>query len=273
RGINRQDLLTALRARCDELGVVTHQAAAPRAVALGQAGLDLVVAADGASSGLRVRLADRLGVDVPRGRCRYAWLPGPRTHDALGFHLLDSEHGPLVLHPYPFGEGLTAVVAEMREEVWRRLAGPSPDRARTGLPTALMEILDAELGPIRLSGPVPRWRRFATVRVQRWSADRLVLLGDAAHTCHFSIGSGTRLAFEDAWTLADCLAEADWPGAVREYERLRRRAAEMMLAAATATQRWFEDLASRLPADPVRLTESLLARSGRVTGEELRLTG
>src|SRR5262249_8704040 len=117
RGINRQDLLTALRARCDELGVVTHQAAAPRAVALGQAGLDLVVAADGASSGLRVRLADRLGVDVQRGRCRYAWFACHRTLDAFGFHLLDSEHGPLVLHTYPFGEGLTAVVAEMREEV------------------------------------------------------------------------------------------------------------------------------------------------------------
>ena len=265
-GINRTALLDVLRGRCQRLGVVfTGQ---PAGADLGQQADDLMVIADGRSSMTRRPYARDFGVRLHQGACRYAWLSVKKLSGSFAFHLLTGPHGVVHLHSYPYDLDATAVVAEMREEVWRRFSAGVGHRAGHGMPDSLRRLIEDTVGSLSGAGP---WRNFVSVTAERWSVGHMVLIGDAAHACHFSVGSGTGLAMGDAWALAECLA-ADGPvtGLLR-YEELRRPAVTATCAAAEASQRWFENIADEVSAPTAVLARRLLMRSGRVPADRVRL--
>ena len=267
RALSRGALLRALRARCAAAGVTLRAGPAPDPARIEA---DVLVGADGAGSAVRRSRAAELGAVEEVGDCRFLWGWVPAAGDAFAFDVLEAPEGVAVLHRYPYAPDRTAVIVELPAAAWRRFGA---DRG-PGLPAGLAALLAPALGGAALQGTAAGWRAFRSVRCGRWSAGRTVLLGDAAHAAHFSVGSGTRLALGDAWALAGCLAEAagDPAGALAEYERLRRPPVDALADAADASRRWFETVADRLCPDPVEFARRLLGRSGRVDPAGLVLT-
>jgi anthraniloyl-CoA monooxygenase len=265
--ISRTALLTVLRERCRNLGVMfTDRSTLPD---LGQQQDDhLIVIADGKNSDIRSSQADKFCVRLNQGTCRYSWLSVSRPTEVFAFHILTGPYGVVHLHSYPFDDDTTAVVAEMREEVWQRFHASDTREYGQGMPKILRRLIEDTVGP--LSGSQP-WRSFVSVRAERWSVGRMVLIGDAAHACHFSIGSGTALAMGDGWALAQCLSAEGPSLGVLRYEELRRPAVTATCEAAATSQRWFENIADEVSASPGALARSLLMRSGKVTPGRVRL--
>lgn len=278
--MSRVDLLGLLQERCLALGVRAHHASpAPDPGAL-RASHDLVVAADGVGSGVRRRYRDVFRPTLDRRPNKYMWLGTDRVFEAFQFFVKETAWGPVVAHAYPYSGSGSTFLVEMREEVWRR-AGldaavhePLPPGASDETSVArLRELFAAELAGHRLFADNAKWLNFTTVRNERWRHGNLVLLGDAAHTAHFSVGSGTKLAMEDALALAACLHEqpdADLPAALGAYERERRPVVESTQRAAQASLEWFENLPMYLGQEPTRFCFNLLTRSRRITYENLR---
>ncbi|MFD7667150.1 bifunctional salicylyl-CoA 5-hydroxylase/oxidoreductase [Streptomyces sp. NPDC059788] len=282
--LGRRTLLRILHERCRSLGVrLNFRTQAPPAAELA-ATHDLVIAADGVHSLTRAAHADVFGPRVTTHRCRYIWLAADFAFDAFRFEIAETEHGIVQLHGYPYaragtgprdgdtaaGDGASTVIVEMREEVWRR-AGLDRGDERENADWCAKTFADA-LGGRPLRGNNSTWTAFRTVVNERWSHGRTVLLGDAAHTAHFSIGSGTKLAVEDALALAACLAEhPDLPDALAAYEAERRPVVASTQRAARASLAWFEELAEYAGQPPRRFAFNLLTRSRRVTHDNLRL--
>ncbi|WP_431047424.1 bifunctional salicylyl-CoA 5-hydroxylase/oxidoreductase [Streptomyces sp. P1-3] len=268
--LGRRRLLALLHDRCRTLGVrLRFRAQAPPAAELARTH-DLVIAADGVHSATREAHADVFRPHLTTHRCRYIWLAADFAFDAFRFEIAETERGVAQLHGYPYGPDASTVIVEMREDVWRR-AGfdrcgehASVERCAKLFATAL------DGRPLR--GNHSQWTAFRTVVNDHWSHGNVVLLGDAAHTAHFSIGSGTKLAVEDALALAACLTEQPTvPDALAAYEAERRPVVESTQRAAAASLRWFEDLARYLPQPPSQFAFNLLTRSRRVTHGNLRL--
>lgn len=201
---------------------------------------DLVVLADGAGSELRRARADRFGTTVSPGRTQYLWMSTPAVLEPC-FLLKDLGPGPLVVHAYPHAADASTFIVEADPDTLAALG-------LLGLPAAEAEVrLTAlfrdELGGAPLTARTAGWQPFRTVVNRRWSDGRAVLVGDAAHTVHFSTGSGTVLAIDDALCLARCIAGQDDPAqALAEYERIRRPVAEQNQAEAAESTTWFEQL-------------------------------
>ena len=274
--IGRRALLQILRARCAELGVRVHtRTEAPPAAELA-AEHDLVVAADGANSVTRSTHADAFGTTLEPRANRFMWLGTDLVFDAFNFHTLRTPHGIMQLHCYPYSADASTFLVEMAEDVWHAAGFTDRDLApgESDLDAiARCEKLFADvLGSHRLVPNNSRWQRFTTVRNRTWRHGNIVLLGDAAHTAHFSIGSGTKLAMEDALALAACLHEhTDVPNALAAYEDERRAVVTSTQRAAQASLEWFEDIHRHVDADPLPFAFDLLTRSRRVTYDNLRL--
>ncbi|MFI0976506.1 bifunctional salicylyl-CoA 5-hydroxylase/oxidoreductase [Streptomyces sp. NPDC021093] len=268
--LGRRRLLEILHARCHALGVdLRIRTEAPPAAEL-SAAHDLVIAADGVHSLTRQAHADVFAPRITSHRCRYIWLAADFAFDAFRFEIAETEHGVMQLHGYPFSQGASTVIVEMREEVWRAAGLDACDEAESTERCA--KIFTDALGGRPLRGNNSSWIAFRTVVNERWSHGNTVLLGDAAHTAHFSIGSGTKLAVEDALALAACIEEQpDLPTALAAYETERRPVVESTQRAAAASLRWFEDLAGYLDQPPHQFAFNLLTRSRRVTHDNLRL--
>jgi anthraniloyl-CoA monooxygenase len=242
---------------------------APPAAALATA-YDLVIAADGAGSPTRQAHADAFAPRITTHRCRYIWLAADTAFEAFRFEIAETEHGVMQLHGYPFSAHESTVIVEMREEVWQAAGFDALDEQSSVERCA--KIFTDALGGRPLRANNPQWTNFRTVVNEHWSHGNVVLLGDAAHTAHFSIGSGTKLAVEDALALAACLEEQ--PGlcrALAAYEAERRPVVESTQRAAAASLRWFEELATRTGRRPHQFAFDLLTRSRRVTHDNLRL--
>ncbi|MFH8343986.1 bifunctional salicylyl-CoA 5-hydroxylase/oxidoreductase [Streptomyces sp. NPDC018045] len=277
--LGRRTLLRVLHERCRSLGVRLHfRTQAPPAAELA-AGHDLVIAADGVHSLTRAAHADVFRPSVTPHRCRYIWLAADFAFHAFRFEIAETEHGVVQLHGYPYArpdpgaehpDGAGTVIVEMREEVWRR-AGLDRCDERESAEWCAKVFADALHGrPLRSNNSA--WTVFRTVVNERWSHGRTVLLGDAAHTAHFSIGSGTKLAVEDALALAACLEEHPaLPDALAAYEAERRPVVASTQRAARASLAWFEELAEYVGQPPRRFAFNLLTRSRRVTHDNLRL--
>jgi anthraniloyl-CoA monooxygenase len=277
--MSRKRLLGILQARCASLGVrVLFQAQAPDVAELA-AGYDLVVAADGMNSATRAQFAGTFVPSVERRRCRYIWLGTDLVFDAFKFYVLDTPAGIMQVHGYPYSATASTFILEMHEEVWRRagfadvaaegLAPGLSDEASIGL---IRELCAGVLGGHELVANNSRWTAFGTVRCQTWRHENVVLLGDAAHTAHFSIGSGTKLAMEDALALAACLHEQDGvPGALAAYEAERRPVVASTQRAAQASLEWFENIGQYADQDPHQFAFNIVTRSRRVTYDNLRL--
>ncbi|MFE2012095.1 bifunctional salicylyl-CoA 5-hydroxylase/oxidoreductase [Streptomyces sp. NPDC059491] len=288
--LGRSRLLELLHARCAELGVrLRFRSEAPPPDELA-AGHDLVIAADGVHSRTREAHADHFRPRVTTHRCRYIWLAVDFPFDAFRFEIAETEHGVMQLHAYPYArreparreparreparrehpDGSSTVIVEMREEVWRAAGFHELDEAESTARCA--KIFAEALGGRELRSHRSAWTAFRTVVNERWSYGNTVLIGDAAHTAHFSIGSGTKLAVEDALALADRLtAHATLPEALAAYEAERRPVVESTQRAAAASLRWFEELADHVDRPPRLFAFDLLTRSRRVTHANLRL--
>jgi anthraniloyl-CoA monooxygenase len=268
-GLSRQRLLDILLGRCQEVGVeVCHGEIAAGADELARH--DLVVAADGVRSGTRSTLAEHLEPSFDERPAKFAWYGTTLRPDAFTYCLRRTPGGLVQGTVYPYDRDRSTFVAECSNETWRDLglAGMTDgERLRT-----CEELFADLLAGHRLESDRTRWRSFLTIRNRRWHHGNVVLLGDAAHTAHFSIGSGTKLAMEDAIALAEALdrqptleAALDW------YERLRRPVVEAYQAAAWESLRFFERLERYADLDPPQFMFNYLTRSGRITYDEVRV--
>lgn len=211
-GLSRRALLAILHRRCQALGVRLHFEQEVGGLE-DVAGADLILAADGANSLVREQWAEHFAPTLDWRRNKFCWLGTTLPLDAFTFAFAESPWGLFQVHAYPFEAGTTTFIVECREEVWRAAGLDEADEDRT---VAFCEDLFADLldgHPLLTNRSI--WRTFPTVFCERWHHENVVLLGDAAHTAHFSIGSGTKLAMEDAIALADAFA-AHGAGAVAE---------------------------------------------------------
>ncbi len=246
-GIARMDLLGLLQQQARRLGVdlrFNHEVGVLPALV----GYDLIVAADGVNSLARSALAGQFKPAVHVGRSKYIWLGTTQPFDALTFVFEEGAHGWFGAHIYPYGAAASTFIVETDDETWRRAgldqtADAARDPGQNDLETlAYCERLFApHLDGHRLLANNSKWLNFRTVRNRAWHAGNVVLLGDAAHTAHFSVGSGTRMALEDAIALAGALQHHDnLDAAVTAYERERRPAVGYIQRAAEPSRRWWE---------------------------------
>ncbi|NGO42952.1 bifunctional salicylyl-CoA 5-hydroxylase/oxidoreductase [Streptomyces ureilyticus] len=268
--LGRRRLLEILHERCRSLGVeLRFHAQAPDAARLSES-YDLVVAADGVHSATREAYAEVFRPRVTTHRCRYIWLAADFPFEAFRFEIAETEHGVMQLHGYPYAADASTVIVEMREEVWEA-AGFAESDVRESVERCVKIFADA-LGGRALRSNKSAWTAFRTVVNECWSHRNVVLLGDAAHTAHFSIGSGTKLAVEDALALAACLEEQPSLGAaLSAYEAERRPVVASTQRAARASLEWFENLGLYLDQPARQFAFNLLTRSRRVTHDNLRL--
>ena len=269
-GLSRKRLLEILQARARGLGVVL-EFSKEAAGAAEFPGADLVVASDGANSRVRTEHAAHFGPEIREGRCRFSWLGTDLPLRAFTFHFRSSPHGLFAVHAYPFEPGRGTWIVECREETWRAAGLDRADEAAT---VAFCEALfKDELRGHRLLPNRSLWRAFPTITCARWSLDRTVLIGDAAHTAHFSIGSGTKLAMEDAMALVDALrahGKGGVPDALAAYEAARRPEVIRIQRAARVSEEWFEEVARWKAQPPLEFTFNLMTRSKRITFDNLR---
>ncbi|MEU6367857.1 bifunctional salicylyl-CoA 5-hydroxylase/oxidoreductase [Streptomyces sp. NPDC046931] len=268
--LGRRRLLQILHERCRSLGVeIRFRSEAPHPARLSKA-YDLVIAADGVHSATRAAYAEVFRPVVEEHRCRYIWLAADFAFDAFRFEIAETEHGVMQLHGYPYAGDASTVIVEMREEVWRAAGFAESETAETIERCA--KIFADALGGQPLRSNNSTWTTFRTVTNARWSHGNVVLLGDAAHTAHFSIGSGTKLAVEDALALAACLEEhTSLRDALAAYEEERRPVVASTQRAARASLEWFENLRLYLDQPARQFAFNLLTRSRRVTHDNLRL--
>ena len=268
-GLARRLLLQILQQRCEELGVALHFSTEVDSVEQ-FADSDLVVAADGINSRTRDELSEHFVPDVREGSAKFIWLGTSKVFDAFKFFFQRNEHGFFQVHAYPFDGETSTFIVETDEESWRA-AGLDTMSVDDGV--AYCERLFAkELEGHRLRTNKSSWIAFRRVRNETWHHGNVVLIGDAAHTAHFSIGSGTKLAMEDAIVLVDVLQEHDPIGtALAAYEERRWVDAAKLQKTAETSQRWFEDVRRYADDSLPQLTMSLMSRSKRVTHANLRL--
>ena len=277
--MSRRRLLQILQERCASLGVdLNFRTEAPDVERIA-ADHDLVVAADGANSVVRARYAETLRPEFDRRRCRYMWLGTDLVFDAFTFHVEQTPFGVMQIHGYPYDATGSTFIVEMHDDVWRA-AGFDAAEGRAFQPgesddesvKKIRELFAHVLRGHEVYANNSRWLQFATIRNATWRHRNVVLLGDAAHTAHFSIGSGTKLAMEDALALAASLHENDGvAAALAAYERERRPVVVSTQRAAQASLEWFENLGQYTHQDPIRFAFNILTRSRRVTYDNLRL--
>ena len=287
-GIGRRRLLDILTRRCESLGVdlrfatdVADDEAAARAF-----GADLVIASDGINSRVRARYAATYAPDIETRRCRFVWLGTRRPFKAFTFAFEETEHGWFQAHAYQYDADTSTFIVEAPEDVWARagLEGMSQEEGIAFCERLFAKYLDGHRlmsNASHLRGSAI-WIRFPRVVCRRWThwregPDRrrvpFVLLGDAAHTAHFSIGSGTKLAFEDGIALARELAASpgDLAAALGRYQDERSVEVAKLQNAARNSTEWFENVERYTALEAEQFAYSLLTRSQRISHENLRV--
>ncbi|HTT54163.1 MAG TPA: bifunctional salicylyl-CoA 5-hydroxylase/oxidoreductase [Streptosporangiaceae bacterium] len=277
--MSRRRLLEILQQRCRELGVqLRFSAPAPDIAGLSRSH-GLVVAADGVNSAVRARYAGTFQPTLDVRRCKYMWLGTDKVFDSFKFYIRETPHGVMQIHGYPYDARASTFIVEMNESVWQQAgfgalaaAALAPGQSDEKSAALAGQLFADILGGHDVLVNNSRWASFTTVRNERWRHGNVVLLGDAAHTAHFSIGSGTKLAMEDALALAACLREqADLDTALQAYEAERRPVVLSTQRAAQASLEWFENLGQYTGQDPVQFAFNIITRSRRVTYDNLRV--
>ena len=277
--MSRKKLLQLLQERCAELGVeVSFGTEAPDVDAL-SADYDLVLACDGANSAVRTKYADVFSPSLELGHNKYMWLGTDLVFEAFKFYICSTPYGAMQVHGYPYDATGSTFIVEMHDEVWRR-AGFAESASQVFPPGAsdeqsvarVRELIGDLLQGHQILLNNSKWQTFATISNATWRNGNVVLLGDAAHTAHFSIGSGTKLAMEDALALAACLHEhPDVPSALAAYEAERRPVVLSTQRAARASLDWFESIGHYVEQPPEQFAFNIVTRSRRITYDNLRL--
>ena len=273
-GIERKRLLNILQERAASLGVEQSFQHEVRDEAE-FADADLLIAADGVNSRVRQQYAAAFEPNVDVRKCRYIWLGTTQRFPAFTFAFERSEHGWFQIHAYQFSKDLSTVIVETREETWR---AHGLDRATTDESIEFAERMFGKyLGGARLLSNARHlrgsaWLNFNRVLCRRWFTRNVVLIGDAAHTAHFSIGSGTKLAMEDAIALSREIARGgDVSEALHRYQEERELEALKLQSAARNRMEWFENVARYTHLEPLQFTYSLLTGSQRIGHDNLKL--
>ncbi len=274
-GMSRHTLLRVLHDHAHTAGVEIVFEREVTALDLA-ADADLVVASDGANSTIRRLLDGSVETTVDLRPNRFVWLGTSKPFPAFTFYFRHNDHGLWRVHAYQYAPGMSTFIVECREETWRAagLENATEDATVRYLEALFADHLQGH--PLTVNKSI--WRQFPTIRVQPWSVDNVVLIGDAAHTAHFSVGSGTRLAMEDAVALQRAVVEhhgdSNDPAALRRalesYETSRRPQVESLQRAAQASLQWFEDTERYMRLPPVQFAFALLTRSLRITHEDLK---
>jgi anthraniloyl-CoA monooxygenase len=266
--IARKRLLSILQQRCAELGI--HLVFDREIHDLSEVGgYDLLIAADGINSLARKTYADHFKPRIENGSARYIWLGANRVLDAFTFIFCENEHGLFQVHAYPFSGTTSTFIVECDEASWLN-AGLDTASEEQSL-TYCQNLLADHLGSAKLLSNNSKWISFPTLKTRRWHYNNIVLLGDAIHTAHFSIGSGTKLAMEDAIALAQSLEQYDdLETALNAYELVRKLVVEVFQRAASESQAYFETLKRYLSLEPKPFAFQLLTRSGRITYDDLK---
>ena len=270
-GCGRRELLLILQKRAEAVGVDLHFET--KVNDPGQfADADLIVGADGINSNVRETFKDKFKPNFEWRRNKFVWLGSTKPHEAFTFDFAENEHGIWVLGAYQYNENLSTWIIEAPEVTWANAKDEVEDLGEEEL-LAYMETLWAD----KLDGHtlVPNksvWRTFPTIRCEHWSHENIVLIGDALHTAHYSIGSGTKLAMEDAIALFQAFEEAeDVKTALAKFDEARRTEVEITQHAADVSVVWTENAQRYWEMDAIQATYSMLTRSKQITHENLRL--
>ena len=278
-GIARKKLLAILQQRATALGVDIRYSVDLRddsdLVPLGLGDANVIVAADGINSAIRRRYAEHFEPDLDERTARFVWFGTTFPFDAFTFYFVVNEHGVFQAHCYRFDDGLSTFIVECDEKSWRSAGFDRMDTTQTiaACESMFREWLDGH--PLLTNGAHREkspWVNFVRVRNSNWFHDNIVLIGDAAHSAHFSIGSGTKLAMEDAIALSRALSTIDdIPAAFQSYQDERGTEALRLQNAARNSMEWFEHVKRYVHLEPEQFAYSLLTRSQRVSHENLRL--
>ena len=281
-GIGRKRLLNILQARCEQLGV--------ELIFETEVGndedydADLIIASDGINSFLRNKYAAVFKPDIETGKCRFVWLGTHKQFDAFTFAFEETDHGWFQAHAYKFDRDTSTFIVETPEEVWLKtgLDKMSGDESIAFCENLFAKYLDGHKlmsNAAHLRGSA-QWIKFQRIVCKTWSHHNsrapIVLMGDAAHTAHFSVGSGTKLAFEDAIELANCLqagrkVDASMTEALDKYQEVRGVEVLKIQNAARNSTQWFENVKRYTHFEAEQFAYSLLTRSQRISHENLRL--
>lgn len=267
--IGRAELLVELNALAVACGVRIEYGAR---VGVDDLDADVIVAADGVRSATRARYAERLGVHESLGRGRYMWCGIDFAVDSAFFAARTRGDALFVTHAYPYTEDRSTFLLEADDESFEAAglaafdAAAAPGESDSASLELLSEVFSDDLKQRPLLGNRSRWARFSTIGLDHWSTGNVVLLGDAAHTAHYTLGSGTKLALEDAIALADALAaQSDVPAAFAAYEAARRPSVDRFKLLAGRSQRWWESYRLRYRQPTEQLALSYMTRAGNLT--------
>jgi anthraniloyl-CoA monooxygenase len=276
--ISRRVLLDILQQQAERAGAELVFSSPVGPVETVGADADVVVLADGVGSVNRDGRTAAFGARVEPGRAKFIWFGTQAGFDAVTFPFVHTRYGAFAAHAYPYGGGMSTFIVETAEATWLAAgldaataaaeeAGETDEYSRR----LLTEVFADHLAGSPLVGNNSRWASFRLVHNERWSDGRAVLLGDAAHTAHFSVGSGTKIAMEDAIALRDALLSADSVGAAfAAYERARRPAVARTQRAAVPSMHWWETFADRLAMPMSQFGLHFVTRTGAISYAGLR---
>lgn len=273
-GLSRRRLLSILADGCREVGVELYfnSPLSAEEIQAHAAQADLLIGCDGVNSQVRALYQDALMPRLQDGATRFTWLGTSKRFPAFTFYFKRNEHGLWRVHAYNYEDGLSTFIVETTESAWRSSGLDQSSEEETARYCEALFAEELEGHALLTNRSI--WRQFPMVSLKHWSFQNIVLLGDAAHTAHFSIGSGTKLAIESASSLAQALirSPSDVPQALKDYEAERRPVVLSLQRAALVSQRWFEETEryyDHLEIDTFNV--SMLTRSLRVTHSDLLL--
>ena len=268
-GIARLQLLKILQHRAEQLGVEVVFRTEIADVETLRSQCDLLVAADGVNSGVRSRYAEQLQPSLDVRAHRYIWYGTNQLFHGLTLTFRENADGVFAAHSYKFNKTTSTFIVECDPETARRanLEAKSDEETRR----YIAKVFERDLAGHPLLSNNSKWINFVLVKNANWFFENLILLGDALHTAHFSIGSGTKLAMEDAIALAECFqTTSDVTKVLSKFTEVRRPVIEDYQAAAFESMVWFENAAKYVSLAPIDLAFSAMMRSGRVSYEDLK---
>ena len=268
-GIARIRLLKILQKRCEALGIRINFRSEINDIESFRRDCDLLVGADGVNSAVRQLFAERFQPKLSTRPNKYIWYGANHLFHGLTLTFRENDAGIFAAHSYKFDKTTSTFIVECDPETWANAGFASMNEDETRVYVAGVFARDLHGQPLLSNNS--KWINFVLVKNVNWHFDNVVLLGDALHTAHFSIGSGTKLAMEDAIALKECFdATPIVSTALGEFERKRRSVIEDYQAAAYESMVWFENAREYIHLSPIELAYSLMKRSGRVDDEELR---
>ncbi len=267
--IGRLELLQLLQQRAIQLGINPEYGCRLDSVdGLGEA--DLIIGADGVNSIVRTFSAEEFGERVEILSNRFIWFGAMRGFDALTQNFIDTRLGKFNAHHYRYQADRSTFIIETTDATWREAGFAKLDGETTR--NVCEELFYEVLGGARLVDNNSVWRQFPNLSCERYFCGNRVLVGDALHTAHFSIGSGTRLALEDVASLVGALKSTRWdlPSGLALYQEIRKPALQKIIKAATRSALWYELFDEHMVLDPLRFALSYIQRAGRIDASKLR---